>query len=184
MQNAVAPRSEPMLNRSMFGPAPEAQYRHYQSEGEDRADHQFVAMLDSYRDSGGLARLQEVGALFKHRCGCDLTLLASWIANKKVICFEWQSEMWLPLFQFNRFDMTLQPGLSLILAELSSDFDAWQLAHWFAQPNPWLGNRSPAAMLGPDQAAVLDASRSLLLTSKNRHPLIVSSIETENCFNA
>ena len=62
MQNALTPRYEPMLNPSMFSHAPEAQYRHNADSPQAHSDHQFVAMLDSYRDSGGLARAQEVAA--------------------------------------------------------------------------------------------------------------------------
>lgn len=144
----------------MFRHAPGAADCHHQHAQEARSDDQFVALLDSYRDSGGLARAQEVVRLFKRRCGSDLTMLANWIVNKKVICFEWQSKMWLPLFQFNRFDMTPLPGLGQVLAELTSVYDAWELANWFAQPNPWLGARTPAEMLGFDLPAVLNASRA------------------------
>lgn len=53
-------------------------------------------MFNSYRGSGGLAREQEVVALFKRRCGPDLATFASWIIETEVICFEWQSQTWLP----------------------------------------------------------------------------------------
>ena len=160
MQNVLASGSEPVLNRSMFSPAPEAEYRNDSYAPQEHTDRQFVDMLNSYRDSGGLARSQEVAALLKRRGGCDLTTLAGWIDNKKVISFEWQSKIWLPLFQFNRIDMTLQPGLSQVLAQLTSGYDGWELANWFAQPNRWLGDRTPAAMLGLDPSAVLNALRA------------------------
>lgn len=160
MQNVLVSRSEPTLNRLMFAPAPQAPYSQHQASQEACTDRQFVAMLDSYRASGGLARSQEVAALFKRRCGSDLAALASWIIDKKVICFEWQSKMWLPLFQFNHLDMTPQPGLSRVLAELTSRYDAWELANWFAQSNAWLGERTPADMLGLDPSAVLNAARA------------------------
>lgn len=127
---------------------------------ERSADDQFIAMLGSYRCSGGLARAQEVLALFKRRCGSDLATLARWIVKGKVISFEWQSELWLPLFQFNRIDMTPQAGLGQVLAELTSVYDAWGLANWFSQPNPWLAERTPAETLLLDATSVLHAARS------------------------
>jgi hypothetical protein len=160
MQNGLTSRYEPMLNQSMFSHAPDAEYRHDADAPQEHSDHQFVAMLDSYRDSGGLARAQEVAALLKRRCGGDLATLASWIVNQKVICFEWQTKIWLPLFQFNRLDMTLQPGLGQVLAQLRPAHDTWRLANWFAQPNAWLRNRKPAIMLGLDRSAVLNAARA------------------------
>lgn len=161
MQDVLTTTSfAPPIDRSMFTHLFEGEYRRPALTQDAYSDSEFVAMLHSYRDSGGLARVKEVVQLFKHRCGCELSLLAGWIAGRKVICFEWQSEMWLPLFQFNPFDMTLKPRFSLILAELGSDCDAWEVAHWFAQPSPWLGNCSPAAMLDLDYASVLNASRA------------------------
>ncbi len=116
-------------------------------------------MLNSYRGSGGLAREQEVVALFKRRYGPDLATLASWIVEREVICFEWQSQIWLPWFQFNRFDMAPQPELGQVLAELTCVYDPWELANWFAQPNPWLADRTPVDTLASDLSAVLHAAR-------------------------
>jgi hypothetical protein len=124
------------------------------------ADGQFIAMLVSYRSSGGLARAQEVLALFKRHCGSDLATLARWIVKRKVVGFEWQSDLWLPLFQFNRIDMTPQPGLDPVLAELTSVYDAWELANWFAQANAWLADHTPAETLVLDPTAVLHAARA------------------------
>lgn len=163
MQNVDVSRLAPALNRAGFDPVPDAEYSHHQHVQEEHTDQQFIAMLDAYRGSGGLARAQEVVALFKRRGGSDLATLASWIVNKKVICFEWQSKMWLPLFQFNRLNMAPQPGLSQVLAQLIPDHDGWALAKWFAQPNAWLGDRTPAALLDLDPPAVLNASRAARL---------------------
>jgi len=124
------------------------------------ADHQFVALLDTYRNRGGLARAQEVLTLVR-RChpNCLLTL-ASWIVKQKVICFEWQSKTWLPLFQFDNFDMLPQPGLEQVLAELRPGYATWESAQWFVQVNPWLAGRTPADALLSDLPAVLHAARS------------------------
>lgn len=160
MQNVVVPRSISSFRQRVFSLAPEAAGGRHPHWQEGRQDHQFVALLNSYRDSGGLARAPEVVALLNRRGGTDLPTLASWIVEREVICLEWQSQAWLPWFQFNRLDMTPQPGLGLVLAELSPVFDTWELASWFAQPNAWLGDRTPVDMLGLDLQAVLNASRA------------------------
>ncbi len=130
------------------------------SEQSRRADGQFVAMLDAYRPSGGLARLQELATL---RCGdaqVDVNRLASCISRRELICFEWQSHAWLPLFQFNAIDMTPLAPLQPVLVELSCRYDPWELAQWFSQPNPWLAGQAPADTLLSDLAAVLQAARA------------------------
>jgi hypothetical protein len=107
---------------------------------------------------GGLAQGQEVVAMFRNRGTGDLANLASWILNRQVISFDWQSKIWLPLFQFNRADMAPLPGLREVLAELTPAYQAWELAHWFIQPHPWLDQQTPAQALATDQGAVLNAA--------------------------
>lgn len=160
MQNVIVSRPVSSFDRSMFSHVPEVENYPLQYAQEYRADHQFVAMLNSYRGSGGLAREHEVLALFKRRCGPDLATLASWIGERKVICFEWQSQTWLPWFQFNRFDMAPQPELGQVFAELTAVYGPWELANWFAQPNPWLADRIPVDTLVSDLPAVLRAARA------------------------
>jgi hypothetical protein len=105
-------------------------------------DRQFIAMLDGYRASGGLARRQEVAAEFS-RLGLALATLARQLAYQQVISFYWQSQVWLPLFQFNRSDMSLKPGLWRVIDELQCLHDRWELANWFVRPHPLLAQRTP-----------------------------------------
>ncbi|MHB8950443.1 MAG: hypothetical protein ACYC4S_15470 [Rhodoferax sp.] len=161
MQNTVDRRSEPRPNPFIFSPLPDALRRDPQRAQGECADHQFIALLDAYRASGGLAPAQEVAALFKRNSACGGETLTRMIANAGVICFAWQSTLWLPLFQFKHEDSTLQAGLSEVLATLSTGLDAWLVANWFGQPNPWLGGRTPVAVLNIDPQAVLNAARAL-----------------------
>jgi hypothetical protein len=48
-------------------------------------DLQFIALLDSYRASGGLARTQETLELFLRRGGPDLAEVARWMAQREVL---------------------------------------------------------------------------------------------------
>ena len=122
-------------------------------------DEQFVAMLNAYRGSGGLVRDGELLALFRRSSGPDADTLANWIAQREVIGFEWQSRTWFPVFQFRHLDMERQPALGQVFAELIPAYDSWDLADWFAQPNPWLADRVPAETLELDSFAVLQAAR-------------------------
>ncbi|MDD5336535.1 MAG: hypothetical protein PHS32_22585 [Rhodoferax sp.] len=124
------------------------------------SDPQFIALLEGYRGSGGLARGSEVFALAQRGQPGQVQLLANWIVNAAVICFDWQAKMWLPLFQFNSFDMTPQPGLDQVLAALRPAYETWELAQWFVQANPRLAGQTPADTLQTDLAAVLLAARA------------------------
>ena len=166
MQNVLVPHPVSTLGRSMGGHGAESADSadsatwpdpHMQ---QDRADYQFVAMLNFYRDSGGLARAQEVVGLSRQCGGPDADTIARWVANRALIGFNWQAKTWLPLFQFNRFDMTPRPELGQVFSELTPVYDPWALAHWFAQPNAWLAQRIPADTLASNPSAVLQAARA------------------------
>lgn len=134
-----------------------------QCEAHDNSDRQFVAMLDAYRDSGGLCRareLQEVIARSTDVGGPDVTALNGWIMQREVICFNWQGNAWLPWFQFNRLGMTPRPQLHPVLQELNNVYDPWEIGCWFARPNPWLSGRTPVDALLPHLPEVLQAARA------------------------
>jgi hypothetical protein len=129
-------------------------------EQQWKLNQQFIAMLDAYRRSGGLARAQELAVTWKSCGERRLSELANWIVKRKVISLEWQSIIWLPLFQFNRVDMTLVPGLEDSLSELVVVRDHWQIANWFSLPNHWLADCTPADMLATAASEVLNAARA------------------------
>lgn len=160
MQYVLAPTTGSSLDGSLFKPARAPGTWHYSDAPQNCTDDQFVAMLNAFRSSGGLVREELVFAMFRRRCGLDADALANRIAERQVIGFEWQSRTWLPMFQFNLFDMTRPPALGQIFAELIPVYDPWALANWFAQPNLWLEDRVPADALERDPCSVLHAARA------------------------
>jgi hypothetical protein len=118
-------------------------------------DHAFIGMLESYRNSGGLARAQEVFTLFKSRSGLEVGRLAHWMAQRTVLSLEWHADIWVPLFQFEPQHMTVKPALEPVLAALNPVCTPWELAHWCAQPHRLLGGQSPADALDTDPTEVL-----------------------------
>lgn len=160
MQNVLAFRPASSTHQSVPRHPAGAIVCPRQCELDCRADHHFLSMLDSYRDSGGLARTTEVVARFKCRYGPNVATLTHWIVDREVICFAWQSQTWIPWFQFDRFDMTPREELRPVFAELASVYDPWEMGNWFARPNPWLADRPPVEALVSDLPAVLHAARA------------------------
>ncbi len=91
--------------------------------------------------------------------------MAAWIIERKVLSFEWQADLWLPLFQFNRADMTPSPATQQVVRTLNPVLGPWALAAWFARPHVLLDNRSPADTLGATPGvcspAVMRAARAM-----------------------
>ena len=127
---------------------------------ENAADLQFLELLNAYRAIGGLARASEVFTMFRSRNEPDATSLARAMVKRQIICFDWQSTTWIPLFQFERAGMVLHLELEPVLCELRPVFDAWEIASWFVQENGWLADRAPAELLVCSPAVVLNAARA------------------------
>lgn len=127
---------------------------------QDQMDCLFMDMLDAYRCSGGLARAQEIFTIYKSQNGADVATLARWIVKREVISFDWQSKVWLPLFQFNRVRMAPHAGLQPVLAILNPVFTPWETALWFTHPNPWLDGCTPANSLETGAQSVLHAANA------------------------
>jgi hypothetical protein len=121
---------------------------------------QFIELLNAFRCSGGLARMPEVAARFQLYGEREVSPLVGWIKRREVICIEWQSMRWMPLFQFNPVGLTVRAGLSGVLAELIGVYDDRELASWFAKPNPWLEDCAPADMMTVATPRVLNAGRA------------------------
>ncbi len=122
-------------------------------------DRRFADVLRAYKDVGGLGRGDEVAERFR-ACGGELSQLARWIVERHVLSFEWRSELWLPWFQFHPVHMTVDATTRQIAGELTGTFDGMQLARWFVEPNCWLGNRKPAALLADAPDDVRHAART------------------------
>lgn len=141
-----------------FGPDPAR--RPMQCCWQKQTDDQFVEMLNAYRPSGGLARINEVIGMTRGVCRDDVGRMAAWILDRKAMSFKWQDALWLPLFQFNRFDMTLRRATAQVIGELNPVLEPWALASWFARPHALLANRLPADLPDSECEAVLRAARA------------------------
>lgn len=127
---------------------------------DDAAAAQHIMMVDAYRRTGGLVSGAEVALLLRRHSRQPLSLLARWIVARRVVSFVWHSEILVPLFQFDRHDMSLRREIGQVVDELADTFDDWELAAWFAQPNSWLQDAAPVELIDVDQPAVLQAARA------------------------
>lgn len=133
-------------------------------------DQQFIDMLDAFRPSGGLVPQAEVVQwLEKHR-GPGAAQLQDWIGRRLVLCLHWQSQLWLPWFQFNRASCTPHVQLRTVLNELNAVHAPWEACRWFTLPNPWLGHRRPVNVLLHDLSGVLDAAHADRLIANGHVP--------------
>jgi hypothetical protein len=113
-----------------------------------------------YASAGGVVTGDELAQLRESKTGRSISTIARWIVRREVVSFSWQSQILLPLFQFDSVDLERRPGLGSVLAELRDLYDDLEITEWFGQPSTWLDGEAPAAVIARDAAQVLDAARA------------------------
>lgn len=121
-------------------------------------DSLFEALRVALRQSGGIAQGDDLARLLDdYRLG-DFVSLPALIAHGDVFGFQFHSSFWIPMFQFDLHDLSLNRGVAPVIAELADVFDGWHLANWFAKPHAGLASRSPADLVGSLPAMALSAA--------------------------
>jgi hypothetical protein len=123
-------------------------------------DRQFLEMDRSYARSGGTASGDEVARRLRRWSEQPLSTIARWIADRRIVCFEWESQTLVPLFQFDLDDMTIRAGVTSVVNELKDVSDMQELAVWFARPNTWLNEACPVDEILSRPHEALRAARS------------------------
>lgn len=121
--------------------------------------HAFVAMLEIYRSSGGMLRAENLSRLLKTHGAEGASNLTGLLASRAVYGFHWQESMWVPMFQFDPRNLSVNRLPSQVREALGPDFEDWSLASWFARRNPKLGNQRPVELLESDFSELMQAAR-------------------------
>ncbi|MET0520014.1 MAG: hypothetical protein ABW005_14415 [Burkholderiaceae bacterium] len=131
-------------------------------EAQDR--HEQVALLrEAFEKYGGFATGDHVAGLMRKASLQPISQLARWIVAREVLAVVLPSGVWLPMFQFDTRRMEPWVGVRDALCELRDVCDEWELARWFACPNPALEDRAPMELVAEDPATVTRAARSYRL---------------------
>lgn len=124
-------------------------------------NHQgFDAMICAYQSCGGTSRADDVVLLMEQANEGNFVNVAKRIVSREIFSFEWQSHLWIPMFQFEMRDMSIKQDVRKIMNELSGVLDSWTLAAWFVQPNAWLQGGRPVDLIGVNMHDVLAAARA------------------------
>jgi hypothetical protein len=122
-------------------------------------ERRLAALHAAFARHGGCAPADHVCSLLRAHWDQPLSRVARWIAQREVVSLAWQTQVWIPLFQFERPSLDLAPCANHVVRTLRSVFDDWELAEWFVRPHDVLAGRPPVVLLGCDPRAVTDAAR-------------------------
>lgn len=120
----------------------------------------FDAMIAAYTNCGGTARADDLALLLDEQHKGSFVNLAKRLVSGDVFSFQWQDHFWVPMFQFNRHDMSVKLEVHRVVRELNGVLDSWTLAWWFARPNAWLKGRRPVDLVDRQFSDVLGAARA------------------------
>ena len=120
----------------------------------------FDAIISAYQLSGGTARADDLELMLEEKRKYRFVNVARQIALRDIFSFEWQSQFWVPMFQFHPQDLTVRQEVVRVVHELTSVLDNWTLAVWFTEPNSWLRGRRPVDMMDSHFSDVLNAARA------------------------
>lgn len=120
----------------------------------------FDAMIAAYTSCGGTARADDLALLLQEHHKVTFVNLAKRLVSGDVFSFEWQDHFWVPMFQFNRQDMSVKHEVHRVVRELDGVLDSWTLAWWFTEPNAWLKGRRPVDLVDRQFSDVLGAARA------------------------
>ena len=123
-------------------------------------DRQLAAMACGFQRHGGLATGDDIVRLLRHRSDQPISTLARWIVERNVVHFAWQGTTLLPLFQFDRYRMLLNPIVLRVVRELRDAFDDWEIALWFVTPNASTNGVAPVDAFESNPLAALAAART------------------------
>jgi len=119
----------------------------------------FIAMLEAYRATGGMAPGNFLCQSLQECHRGDLGQLARLIGDRRIFVLDWRGDSWIPMFQFDAGNLSCKTGPALVRAELAGLESGWAIANWFAQSNAQLGGRLPVDVVDLDLGAVVAAAR-------------------------
>jgi hypothetical protein len=121
----------------------------------------FIALLEAFRASGGTAPGDIVGRLVEEHHVGDAISLAQLIHSGRAFGFSWRASLWIPMFQFDSDDLSLNPAVQQVRAGLPPPWSGWDVATWFATPNLRLNGQCPVHRVNLDPAAVRQAAQAV-----------------------
>lgn len=122
-------------------------------------DARFIALLNGFRSSGGIAAMRELRRRARWTLGTRPSF-EQWQSEARILAIEWNGESWFPLLQFQRISMNPEPVMQCVLAEFHGILGAWDVAAWLITPTVWLEGMTPASLVRADPAGVIRAARA------------------------
>lgn len=109
---------------------------------------------------GGLVSADRLAALLGEVADQPVSLVAGWLAGRRILSFTMDGQTMVPLFQFDRTALAMRASVTAVICVLQDKLPDVEIAEWFVRCNCWLGGPAPADVLDSRLADVMDAARA------------------------
>lgn len=127
------------------------------STTQSNEDSRFFNVFHRLRPYGGMQSDDELRCL-QAASRSSFSLKAA-LLERRVFALAWRHRLWVPMFQLKQPGLEISPEVEVVVRELSTVLDGYELAEWFVTPNQWMRDEHPIAALQKDPKLVHHASR-------------------------
>jgi hypothetical protein len=117
------------------------------------------ALLADFLGLEGVMSADDLVLIARVMMDQPLSHVARAIVEGRILTFTCRTRVFAPRFQFGARPLEVSPPVRDAMGELESVREGNDLAAWFVEPNCWLGQRRPCAVLPTHPGLVLAAAR-------------------------
>lgn len=85
-------------------------------------------------------------------------IASRWVNERKIFSVRFEGQQWFPRFQFQ--DGGPIPAVAQVIKVFPGHVSGWELAYFFATPNPNIGGRKPLELLKGDPSRLLSLAQA------------------------
>lgn len=100
----------------------------------------------------------EVAEESTSRAANRAAIASRWVNERKIFSVRFEGQQWFPRFQFR--DGGPIPTVSQVIKAFPGHVTGWELAYFFATPNPNIGGRKPLELLKGDPSRLLSLAQA------------------------
>jgi hypothetical protein len=144
--------------RTWLNPDKDLEVVHEDTQFEDAAARDSLEWRQQFMRAHECWSAAEVAAESTSTAKNRAAIASRWVREKKIFALKYEGQLCYPRFQFR--DGEPVPAIAQVIREFPEHANGWDLAYFFASPNPNIDGRKPLDLLKSDPARVASLARA------------------------